>query len=52
MRYYVGGELGGNKDSPGGTFMKWATSATFVLMWFAFIVIVSLVEYDHIDPGF
>ena len=42
-RYIIGGELGGSGPA------KWGTMLLFVVMWILFIVLVSLVEYGHID---
>jgi len=42
-RYYCGGELGGAQPAKG------ITIVLFVVMWFAFILLVSLIEYGHID---
>lgn len=45
-RRYLGGELGGNWA------WKTATWITFVLMWILFIILVAMVEYGKISPGF
>jgi len=42
-RYYCGGELGGAQPAKGMTILL------FVFMWFAFILLVALIEYGHID---
>jgi solute carrier family 8 (sodium/calcium exchanger) len=42
-RYLIGGELGGSGPA------QWGTILLFVVMWIVFIVLVSLVEYGHID---
>ena len=44
-RYIIGGELGGSGPA------KWGVMVLFVVMWFLFIILVALVEYDVI-PNF
>jgi len=45
-RKYLGGELGGHWG------WKTATWILFVVMWIIFIILVSMVEYGQINPGF
>jgi solute carrier family 8 (sodium/calcium exchanger) len=40
----AGGELGGP--------YRWYVAGTFVMFWLIFVVISSLVSYEHFDPGF
>lgn len=45
-RKFLGGELGGHWG------WKTATWILFVLMWIIFVILVALVEYGKISPGF